>query len=74
MNTEKLKASEIIRKQCCGNHYNELNGQSKLIAMVEKLESDRCIYFNALKAIQTLPSVREDESSCIASRAIKACE
>jgi len=71
MNKPKLKASELI-KPCCGTLIDVTTDQ--VVLMVQKLEHDNCVYFNALKGIQSLPSVREDESSDIASRAIKACE
>ena len=42
--------------------------------MVEKLERDNEIMSKALIDIQTLPSVREDESSQVAFIARKACK
>lgn len=67
-----MKASEIIKQSCCGNMLDE--PKCDLIAKVEKLESDNETYQKALKEIQILPSVREDESSQIAFLALKACK
>ena len=66
------KASVIIKTQCCGNMLDI--PKCELVAKVEKLESDNATYQKALKEIQTLPSVREDESSQIAFLALKACK
>ena len=35
-----MKASEMLKKECCGNCYNTLTGKADLIAKVEKLEFD----------------------------------
>lgn len=67
-----MKASEIIKQSCCGNMLDE--PKCDLTAKVERLESDNAIYQKALKEIQSLPSVREDESSQIAFLALKACK
>ena len=68
------KASEILKKECCGHLYNAIDGKSDLVKMVEKLERDNEIMNTALIDIQTLPSARMDESSQVAFIARKACK
>lgn len=40
---KSMKASEILRSECCGHCYNTLDGKENVIAMVEKLERDRLV-------------------------------
>lgn len=68
------KASEIISDSCCGQCLPIDCSKFKLAAMVEKLERDNELYKHALKTIQHLPSVREDESSGIAFKVLKVCK
>ncbi len=72
MNNPKLKASELIKKECCSIGLLSIE-KAELVKMVEKLEHDKCVYFNALKEIQNLPCSNFGVSSDIAFRAIKAC-
>ncbi len=33
-----MKASEMLKDECCGQSYNDLDGKSDLVKMVEQLE------------------------------------
>lgn len=60
-----MKASEIIKKECCGNCYNTLTGKADLIAMVEKLEADKVELINALTFMTLRPFDQEEFVSMV---------
>lgn len=55
-----MKASEILKSECCGHCYNTLGGKEDVIAMVEKLERDNETYLKALIEIEDTPSSSND--------------
>ena len=67
------EASEMLKKECCGNHYNTLTGKADVIAMVEKLECDNETLRDALRFAVGLPYNMADEESLAPFLARKAC-